>query len=97
MGKLIKCRIPGCKAMFSDEQQSMLHTATDWHCAICGMSDGSEMTMENVDRACTFCITATTKIDYYRVDFKSKCYVVFKAGKVARFVKKEEGKWVSYG
>jgi hypothetical protein len=97
MGKPIKCRIPGCSAHFRDKLQATMHTANTWHCGMCGMSDGRELTYENLNQVCSLCVTATSNIEYYRVDFKRKCYVAIKAGKVQDFVKKEQGKWVHHG
>lgn len=97
MDKQIKCRIHGCKAKFADNNQMLLHTANSYHCPMCGFSDGQELTAENQNKVCPFCVTLTEKLIYYKVDFVRKCYITFKNGKLERFVNKEHGKWVSYG
>lgn len=97
MDKRIKCRIPGCTAMFRDKLQEVMHMANSWHCASCGFSDGKELTEANLNQICALCLTATSNITYYRVDFKKRCYVAIEKGQVQRFVKKEHGKWVHHG
>lgn len=97
MDKAISCNIPGCKATFRDALQMQLHTANTYHCPMCGFSDGKELTAENQNKICPFCVTLTAKLSYYKVDFKRKCYLKFKEGKLERFVAQEKGKWVSYG
>ena len=97
MAKGINCRIPGCKMTFVDELQAVMHSANTWHCVVCGFSDGKELTKENLNESCPFCVTKLEKLTYYKVDFIRKCYTAFKDGKIQRFVAKEKDKWVSYG
>ena len=97
MAKGTNCRIPGCKMSFVDELQAVMHAANTWHCVICGFSDGKELTKENMNEACPFCVTGINRLDYYKVDFVRKCYMLFRKGKIERFVTRENNKWVAYG
>jgi hypothetical protein len=43
--RLFRCSIRGCTVNSTDEDQILIHAATDWHCPKCGLSDGTEITM----------------------------------------------------
>lgn len=84
-----KCTILGCDFEFATREQAELHSANTWHCIGCGISDGSELTIENVGENCTKCIDEKHKC--IRVNFKRKAYVVD-----GRLSIKEQGRWVHY-
>ena len=50
-----RCREGSCLRIFDDQGQRSLHEVMDWHCAVCGASSGSEITLDNQNLLCYIC------------------------------------------
>jgi len=51
--KMVLCNL--CEEVFPDEHAMELHQANEFHCTLCGATNGKPWTKENVDAVCTLC------------------------------------------